>query len=361
MRSTTRFGVARTAVATTVAVLLALPVSATDLSVSHVPIKCIPRDTHAKIEATVAPDDKVQSSRVYFRAKDAGDDWYWIEMPSAPGKPRNTFLPKPLPTTEGIDYNLGNKPVDATEAKTETWSPIVSTVTYCKDQGLTYTESVDTDKIALVIGLVKWGQSAVPSGFLPTGITNVVLPNGQVLTMQQAMQPGATTPAGAAAAASGSSTAAAAGAGAAGGTVAAKSGGSSALGWILGGAAVVGGAIAVGAAAGGDSEDNSSSGGSAAPCNSVVTAGGDTPESKVIELGKRSGTFGFQWNMGGSIPDRMVIVYEGRNLFDTGCTPLTGSQNITYSGSQTRVTVNVTPNCSGPGSGTAWSFTITCP
>src|SRR5262249_50757559 len=59
-------------------------------------------------------------------------------------------------------------------------------------------------------------------------------------------------------------------------------------------------------------------------CNSSQTAGGDTPESRVIELGKNAGTFTFTWDMY-SIMDRMTLTYEGQVLHDTGCVSGGGS------------------------------------
>lgn len=97
------------------------------------------------------------------------------------------------------------------------------------------------------------------------------------------------------------------------------------------------------------------------PCNSQQVAGGNQPETRVIEMGRTAGTFSFIYDTQ-SIPDRMVVSSGGRTLFDTGCIGTNGSrmQNITYSGSSTTVSVAVTPNCLGSGS-TVWSFTVTCP
>ena len=96
-----------------------------------------------------------------------------------------------------------------------------------------------------------------------------------------------------------------------------------------------------------------------APCNQQNVSGRDVPETRTIELGRRSGTFTFTYQTYGQ-PDRMVVSYEGRSLFDTGCVGASGAQNLSYSGNATTITVQVTPNCRG-GSGTAWDFTVSCP
>jgi hypothetical protein len=100
----------------------------------------------------------------------------------------------------------------------------------------------------------------------------------------------------------------------------------------------------------------------ARPCNSQQIAGGDIPESRTIDLGRTSGVFGFAYDTA-SIEDRMVVRYEGRVLFDTGCVGTNGvrTQTISYSGNSSTVTVEVTPNCRVPGSGTAWAFAVSCP
>jgi hypothetical protein len=96
------------------------------------------------------------------------------------------------------------------------------------------------------------------------------------------------------------------------------------------------------------------------PCSSLTTAGGDAPETHTIELGKRSGSFLFSWDMF-QIPDAMTVSYQGTNLFSTGCTSGGSSTNLSYSGTSTTVTVAVSPNCQGGTSGTAWQFTVGCP
>jgi hypothetical protein len=99
----------------------------------------------------------------------------------------------------------------------------------------------------------------------------------------------------------------------------------------------------------------------AAPCNQLNVAGFDTPETRVVELGRTSGTFTFSYDTQFQ-QDRMVVVYEGRTLFDTGCVGTNGTrtQTISYAGNSTQISVQVTPNCAG-GFGTVWEFTVSCP
>ena len=125
----------------------------------------------------------------------------------------------------------------------------------------------------------------------------------------------------------------------------------------VGAAAVVGGtAVAVGDDGG--SHDYS---GNVAECDTLTTAGEDTPETHSINLGQRSGTFDFSYETYGQ-EDRMIVTYEGNVLFDTDCVGTNGTwtQSISYSGKSFTVTVEVIPNCFG-GSGTEWNFTVNCP
>jgi hypothetical protein len=96
------------------------------------------------------------------------------------------------------------------------------------------------------------------------------------------------------------------------------------------------------------------------PCGSVQVAGGDLPVTRTVELGASSGTFTFTYDTF-SIPDRIVVTYQGGILFDTGCVGASGSVNLSYSGTATTVTVSVTPNCAGGTTGTSWQFTVGCP
>jgi len=56
----------------------------------------------------------------------------------------------------------------------------------------------------------------------------------------------------------------------------------------------------------------------------------------------------------------MIVSYEGRSLFDTGCVGTSGSVLLSYSGSSSKVAVQVFPSCAG-GSGTTWNYTVHCP
>ena len=75
-------------------------------------------------------------------------------------------------------------------------------------------------------------------------------------------------------------------------------------------------------------------------CNDAVHEGSNNPETFTIELGKKSGTFQFDYETY-SIKDRIIITYEGNTLYDSGCigTNETKTEYISYSGNSTAITV----------------------
>src|SRR5581483_2542220 len=95
-------------------------------------------------------------------------------------------------------------------------------------------------------------------------------------------------------------------------------------------------------------------------CDEQQVAGGDTADTRNIELGKTSGTATLDYNTF-SIKDRIIVSYQGSVLFDTGCVGTSASQPINFAGSSTQLTVEVMPNCEGGTTGTAWQYTVHCP
>lgn len=156
---------------------------------------------------------------------------------------------------------------------------------------------------------------------------------------------------------------AAAGAGLAGAATVTASGAGIGAGAILGTTLALGGVAAAAGAAdsgGGNGDSGGGTGGpSAVACNNQAEAGNDNPVTIDVELGRRSGTFNFQYETY-SQPDRMRVIYQGSTLFDTGCVGANGNRAISYSGTNTHITVDVIPNCNG-GTGTSWNFTVFCP
>ena len=96
-------------------------------------------------------------------------------------------------------------------------------------------------------------------------------------------------------------------------------------------------------------------------CGTFTESGHDEGETHIVELGQSSGVFQFDYNTY-SQEDHIIIWYEGRKLKDFGClgTGSTQTEYIFYEGSDTKIKVEVIPNCFG-GTGTDWNFTVHCP
>lgn len=115
-------------------------------------------------------------------------------------------------------------------------------------------------------------------------------------------------------------------------------------------------------------------------CNSQVHAGSNSPESFDVEMGQTEGWATLAVNTF-SIPDDIVVSYEGTTIVGTGCFGTIGlvgcTQTGIYSaccngggecalrfrygpGSSTKLNVTVSPNCSGTAN-TEWVFNLTCP
>ncbi|MBX3234221.1 MAG: carboxypeptidase regulatory-like domain-containing protein [Labilithrix sp.] len=106
--------------------------------------------------------------------------------------------------------------------------------------------------------------------------------------------------------------------------------------------------------------DNSAFQSTASVCATQQVAGGDTPETRTIELGRSRGTFTFYHEAYGK-KDQMQVFYEGQQLYDTGCISGGTTATLSFAGAATAIVVVVTPNCDSPELGTAWDFLIGCP
>lgn len=107
-------------------------------------------------------------------------------------------------------------------------------------------------------------------------------------------------------------------------------------------------------------------------CNQQYRSGGDQGLSNfVVAMGRNAGTFRFDYRTFIK-PDRLIIAYEGRTIFDTGCVTTPGttwddpeavavSAIISYAGTATQVSVSVTANCNQTTTETGWEFTVYCP
>lgn len=97
------------------------------------------------------------------------------------------------------------------------------------------------------------------------------------------------------------------------------------------------------------------------PGNKEGQTGITTPRTDTfsVEMGRSSGTFRF-YHQTYRVPDRMIVAYEGKTLFDSGCNGSYGTEYLSYAGSSHTIIVTVSSMCSYYES-TDWDFEIGCP
>ena len=85
-------------------------------------------------------------------------------------------------------------------------------------------------------------------------------------------------------------------------------------------------------------------------------------DTYLVNLGKSSGTFRFEYYTD-TVPDHMLVTYQGRTLFDSGCvgTGITKTTCLTYAGQETSVIVTVDSMCAERSTRTVWNFNVACP
>ena len=88
-------------------------------------------------------------------------------------------------------------------------------------------------------------------------------------------------------------------------------------------------------------------------------SGADSPVSRQYYMGTSNGSINFQYETY-LVKDRIIIVYENTNIFDSGCVGTNGLMSTTVTSGQSKeIRVDVEPNCEGT-TGTAWYFIIGC-
>jgi hypothetical protein len=159
------------------------------ITIDHEPLKCVNTDFAPKVDAEVKPGPDYEKGYVYFRAGGT-EDYYYAVMKGTPDK-LDAVLPRPLPETKVIDYNL--KAYDTNELSKKTapdYTPPVVPGNACPVKGV----AVDPQKGAeLTIGLTREGQNPVPSGFRKEDIKFVILFGGAIVTLAVALKGAAAT------------------------------------------------------------------------------------------------------------------------------------------------------------------------
>jgi hypothetical protein len=367
--------------------------------VTHKPIKYFVPGKRIALETTVKDSKGVSVVRCYFKAKGEAD-YVFVAMTESSGGAYQGVLPAPGKNTEALEYLFlavnGEKQIVKTQAytvakkdddKVPAWQfsgegnlTVSTELAKAPAELAGFTDSIvmdvveSTARFGAVAGLYALSQGSGSSGGGGGAAPPVAAgggggggggaagagkagagagATGAGKAGAAAATPGAVSKGAASAGTSGAATAATGATMA--GTVTAGAGLSTAA--IIGAGALVAGGAAAAAGGGGGGGGGSTS--VVTPCNATATSGGDVPEVHTINLGKASGTFQFYYDTQ-SQQDRLVVTYEGKTLYDTGCVGTSKTVPVSYSGTATSITVTITPNCAG-GSGTFWEFSVSCP
>ena len=94
-------------------------------------------------------------------------------------------------------------------------------------------------------------------------------------------------------------------------------------------------------------------------CGDRQDGGNEGKDNYLVDFGYTPVTFVFDYDTYG-VPDRVTLTYEGGVLVDSGCKGISDTEEITLTGTETYIRVDVEANCSGTSS-TGWDFTVHCP
>ena len=152
------------------------------LAIAHDELPCVTTEVAPEVDASVAPPQQFDKGYVYFRAAGT-EDFYYAPMKGQPDSLAG-MLPRPLPETKAIDYNIKATDVADLFRKTQDYSPPVVPGNACKVKG----PAVGPEGAGLTIGLTKEGQNPVPPGFNKKDIKFVILFSGAIVTLAVAIK-----------------------------------------------------------------------------------------------------------------------------------------------------------------------------
>lgn len=159
------------------------------IDIVHEPLVCVNTDFAPRVEAEVKPGPDYEKGYVYFRAGGT-EDYYYAVMKGQPDR-LDAVLPRPLPETKSIDYNVKAYDTNELSKKKGDYAPPVVPGNACPVKGV----AVDPQKGAeLTIGLTREGQNPVPRGFRKEDIKFVILFGGAVVTLAAALKGVAAAP-----------------------------------------------------------------------------------------------------------------------------------------------------------------------
>ena len=137
----------------------AQPPPASRLKIAHAPLECITTQALPVVEAAVAPEPDLSIGKVYFRAAQAGPDYYYVVLK---GPPRQLagFMPRPDPATKEVDYYVEAADKASLSRRTPGYAPKVVEDTKCERRRMAAV--IPLAGAGLTIGLTRAGQTPYP-------------------------------------------------------------------------------------------------------------------------------------------------------------------------------------------------------
>jgi hypothetical protein len=134
-------------------------------TIDHGGVACVVAGKFPRIDARIAPADRVAKARAFFHADDDAR-WYFVEMKVERGV-FHGVLPPPLKTTARIHYYLEATDKDVTQNRTQEFAAqVVANAGECPNKGMVAAMAAASK---VLVGAPA-GASAAPAGFAANGV-----------------------------------------------------------------------------------------------------------------------------------------------------------------------------------------------
>lgn len=174
-----RTALARVALAVTLP--LALPTAGpAEVVITHDAVDCVVAGVYPVIQARLDPAAEVTRARVYFLAQGT-PHWYYVDMKSEGGAAFEGILPRPLESTEGLDYYIETLAPGFVEGRSQEYSArVIKDSESCPLDGRAAL-TMSSAPSALVVGVPE-GAPAIPPGFSNLGLAGGAAGGGGIST-----------------------------------------------------------------------------------------------------------------------------------------------------------------------------------
>jgi len=136
--------------------------------ITHEPVECVIEQRHPLFRASVQTEGGLHTVKLYFHAQEYSD-YYYVEMVGRDGT-YEASLPMAAEETKGFAYYIEAVDLSFNTARTAEYVTLVTAPEECEDS--------EEGAPPVVVGSTSAGASAVPPGFLATGIERFISSTG---------------------------------------------------------------------------------------------------------------------------------------------------------------------------------------